>query len=290
MEEYLAERRGWQGSRLMQVMFCMGLEHALDKAPPLQARVAYQDDAYFFGRASHLASQWPTLVEALHESGHRVRNHKCQFWSPLADLQHQPPAGVQELAYLIPRVRGGLTLLGAAVQGEFEVQLNSPVLTSAAARATKAQHLVSRIRDLVVAQPTLTTAHLAWFLTSKSAAHALSYDARLVPSVALGFVAEPVVQQIEDVARFIVQGGVGALDQLQAAQLRLPGNLGGMGLRPDRMRRRSRRHSGPNSPRVGGRACGSAGRGLLYQERHGRVRSRTVGGRYPHTRAALVTH
>ena len=72
----MAERGGWQGSRLMQVLFCMGLEHALHKVPMLQARVAYQDDAYFFGKASHLAAQWPTLVEALHESGHRVRNHK----------------------------------------------------------------------------------------------------------------------------------------------------------------------------------------------------------------------
>ena len=217
----------------MQVLFCMGLEHALDKVPTLQVRVAYQDDAYFFGTASHLAAQWPTLVEALHEAGHRVRNHKCQFWSPLADQRHDTPEGVRQLAALIPRVRGGITLLGAAAQGDFEVQLNSPVLQSAAGRASTAQKLVSRIRDLVVAQPTLTTAHLAWFLTSKSAAHALSYDARLVPSVALGFVSEPVVRQIEDLARLLVQGGSGDLDEQQVAQLRLPGCLGGMGLRPE---------------------------------------------------------
>ena len=73
--------------------------------------------------------------------------------------------------------------------------------------------------------------HLAWFMVSKLVAHALSYDARLVPSTASSDVAEPVGRRVEDLAHFLVHGGV--LSKAATQQLRLPGAFGGMGLRAE---------------------------------------------------------
>ena len=73
--------------------------------------------------------------------------------------------------------------------------------------------------------------HLAWFMVSKSVAHALSYDARLVPSTALGEVAEPVSRCAEDLAHYLLHGG--ALGEAATEQIRLPGAFGGMGLRAE---------------------------------------------------------
>ena len=104
-------------------------------------------------------------------------------------------------------------------------------MQSATLRATAAVAFAERIHQLAVAQPTTTTSHLAWFLTSKSVAHALSYDARLVPSTVLNVVAEPVVRRTEALAHFIIQRGES--DEEQRTQIRLPGCYGGMGLRAE---------------------------------------------------------
>jgi hypothetical protein len=47
-----AERGGWQGARLMQLIFAMGLEHAFLEVPELKGgtaatRIGLQDDTYF---------------------------------------------------------------------------------------------------------------------------------------------------------------------------------------------------------------------------------------------------
>ncbi len=69
----------------MQVMFSMGMEEALDQVQELKCRVAYQDDAYFFARATQLIQHWPRLTEALDQCGHRMRQHKRKVWAPLRD-------------------------------------------------------------------------------------------------------------------------------------------------------------------------------------------------------------
>ena len=84
-------------------------------------------------------------------------------------------------------------------------------------------------RQFAAAQPITSSMHLAWFMVSKSVAHALSYDARLVPSPVLGTVAEPVSSCVEDLAHFLMHGGT--LPSCTDDQLRLPGAYGGMGLR-----------------------------------------------------------
>ena len=64
---------GWQGSRLMQIMFSMGMEEALEEVHALTCRVACQDDTYFFGPASLLEREWPRLIDALAKCGRRMR-------------------------------------------------------------------------------------------------------------------------------------------------------------------------------------------------------------------------
>ena len=102
-----------------------------------------------------------------------------------------------------------------------------PTLRSAQARADAALHFTKRIHQFAVAQPAATSIHLAWFLTTKSACHALSYDARLIPSEVLRRVAEPVTERTNALAQFLVQNT--ALDEHHKTQLALPGCYGGMG-------------------------------------------------------------
>ena len=66
-------------------------------------------------------------------------------------------------------------------------------------------------------------------MLSKSVAHALSYDARLVASPLLGAVAEPVCSKIEEVMSGAILGKHLCEDSL--AQARLCGSCGGIGLR-----------------------------------------------------------
>ncbi|CAK0795081.1 unnamed protein product [Prorocentrum cordatum] len=231
-----ATRGGWQGARLMQLMFAMGLEDCLEAVPELDdamGRVGYQDDTYLFSKAAHFADSWPVLQGALAQGGHRVRNHKCKFWAPSCD-DSEPGHAAQHLgrlAALLPRAWGGLELLGGAVQGEFaaEVGRDGLLLGPARARARKAAALARRVEEFAAAQPAVTAAHLAWSLLSKSVAHALSYDARLAPSTVLGAVAEPVSNAVEEALQHAVVAR--RLDEGALRQMRLCGAFGGLGLR-----------------------------------------------------------
>ena len=84
----------------MQIMFAMGLEHALeDHDRILQAeaqpsamqsqseeehittmaptiRIGLQDDTYFVGSAKTLEENWERLTELLESAGHRLRAYK----------------------------------------------------------------------------------------------------------------------------------------------------------------------------------------------------------------------
>ena len=85
----------------MQIMFALGLEHALGdhdaelksradadelatqpaaeevrrKAPTV--RVGLQDDTYFVGSAQALEESWDLMSELLGRAGHRLRAFKC---------------------------------------------------------------------------------------------------------------------------------------------------------------------------------------------------------------------
>ena len=74
----------------MQILFCTGLEEGMAQAPALTCRTAYQDDAYFYGKASHVTASWDQLVAGLASPGHRMRAGKCKFWAPLCDQDTTP--------------------------------------------------------------------------------------------------------------------------------------------------------------------------------------------------------
>ena len=125
---------GWQGSRLMQVGFALGLEEGLDEVPMLSsvggvaavARVGYQDDTYLVGAASAVAAGFPALERALAAVGHRMRHTKCSAWAPACDDVEEDdrlPGPLRGLLSRLPRARGGFKLLGGAVQGAMEVQI-----------------------------------------------------------------------------------------------------------------------------------------------------------------------
>eukprot|EP00973_Karenia_brevis_P056613 7876343-Karenia_brevis.AAC.1 len=69
---------------------------------------------------------------------------------------------------------------------------------------------------------------MAWCMLAKSAAHALAYDARLVPSEALASVSGPVSQKLIAAIQALC-GGV--LDENAILQMQLTGIYGGLGVR-----------------------------------------------------------
>ena len=100
------ERGGWQGARLMQILYSLALEWRMARgaqewgleagrlpagikwaAPGATGRMGYQDDQYLYGRAVDLARALSRLDESLAQDGHRVRRDKMQ----LMESCHGPP-------------------------------------------------------------------------------------------------------------------------------------------------------------------------------------------------------
>ena len=168
----------------------------------------------------------------LQEAGHELQLHKCLGWIPALDAadDEQLPADAAELFSVVPRTRGGMKVLGAQAAGEVEAVLGgvSNEDAPAAKRASKAELLVDRLREFAlepIGGPVLQT---AWTILSKVVARLLDYDARLTPSAELAGVLGRVDHAVEEAVRFIAGT---APTPAQLRQLRLPGPLGGMGLR-----------------------------------------------------------
>ena len=197
-------------------------------------RVGYQDDTYLVGAVAAILEHFPDLCRSLARGGHRLRMTKCSVWVPACDelSDEELPAPVKELAGLIPLVRRGIRLLGGAVRGEMAVEVGPDDfgLGPARARADRAVALAGRIRDMVVAAPTPNAVNLAWHLASKCVAHALSYDARLVPSGDLRVLARPVSDALHDLVDAILSVEVEAPARRRLA---LTGAYGGCGMRQE---------------------------------------------------------
>ena len=125
--ESYSSRGGWQGARLMQILFCFGLDHSLSRVPMLSAgspvsRVAYQDDLYLVGPARAQDDGWDDLERILAADRHRLRADKSKTWIPLLDenLGIVESLAVRGLTGRIRRVVGGLPLLGGVAQGTLE--------------------------------------------------------------------------------------------------------------------------------------------------------------------------
>ena len=82
-------RGGWQGARMMQILFALGLGTTMHKTdsrlhassmkeqqqgqfarPRPTLRIGLQDDTYFVGSAKAIGDMWPAMMEQLTEAGH----------------------------------------------------------------------------------------------------------------------------------------------------------------------------------------------------------------------------
>ena len=225
-------RGGWQGSRLMQVAFCVGLENTMRSIPSINmlSRIGYQDDQYLVGAPKHVLALWPHMQQALAKDGHELRPAKCKTWLPALDNVDALPFHASEMCKLAGRSRGGLTLLGGAAdsglaQGVADDQI---MCSKAKERAEAAMSLVQRVCDFAKSAVCGNTFHMAWTLLSKSIIHALDYDAKLIGAQRLQCVAQPLYDVIDEAVSVIFGTQLGR-DNLE--QLRLPGCLAGCGFR-----------------------------------------------------------
>ena len=240
----LAWRGGWQGSRLTQIAFCLDLRQAIADSGVAAAaavqHVGVADDLYLVGNASTLASGWPALEQALAAHGHRLRRSKCKFWAPARDgpgeaaegapAAGDAAAGVHLLAEIIPRVRGGMMILGSAAQGEWEALLGpySEIAAPAVARASSAAAVAERLAAFAKRRLDPNSLQVAWTILQKSVARALDFDTRLCPSWALHEARSILSNAVCRVTDALAGPG---LDADAREQLALPGCLGGCALR-----------------------------------------------------------
>ena len=202
------ERGGWQGARLMQVLYSLTLEWRMAPgaqewvleaghlpagakwaAPGAAGRMGYQDDQYLFGRAVDLARALPQLDACLAQDGHRVRRDKCSIWNPAVDIPEiadQVSAGdtrqaLTELARETTVCKDGMDMLGSAARGELSAHVQASGIGPQAMqkRAAKGHMLVDRVITFSRESGCPERVHLAWTLLARAAAAALTYDARL---------------------------------------------------------------------------------------------------------------
>ena len=232
-------RGGWQGSRLTQTAFCLSLNDAFGDTDMCKsgvvARVVIADDFYLVGPAAQQARMWPQFEAALANYGHRLRRNKCMAWAPLLDdLAAKDVVGLapgaQSLFDIVPRVVGGLPLLGSAAQGDRETFLGpyARVAEPAMKRAREAAGVAERLCDLIAARPNEFALQAAWSILQKCVARALDFDSRLCPAWALSGARD----FLQDAIRKVISAAVGAdLSADEVEQIFLPGELGGVGLR-----------------------------------------------------------
>ena len=177
---------GWQGSRLTQVAFAVDhaqnmqewmLETTLPNEAPPQV-VAVADDTYIVEEAGRLADRWAALEAKLAESGHRLRRKKCSAWFPAEETRELEEEPIRRLTAIVPRVHGGLKLLGAAAQGANQTQLGALGITAAPARERlqEAKRFADRIGSMAESACHPRVVQAAWSLLRGSCARALDYD------------------------------------------------------------------------------------------------------------------
>ena len=198
-------------------------------------RVGIADDFYLVGSAMEIAAGWPNLKRVLKEAGHELRDPKCAAFYPALDhlawtADRPLPEGAAQLTSKVRRSLGGLPLLGTAAQGAWETALGpyAAVAQPAAKRATAAITACNEAARYAASAPCPDSAQIAWTVTSRSIAHALSYDARLCPPKTLATAENALRAAI----RTVVDATAGAaLTDHEHEQTELPGALGGMCLR-----------------------------------------------------------
>ena len=242
------ERGLWQGSPCANPAFCCPLQRAIDDAlaqakadagenDEMQqelarlARLAYADDAFFMGSPAALCLFLVCLSLSLGDAGWTLVWEKSHAWVPALD-GNEPAQDSDEakLFTLVTRAHDGLPLLGSAADGAFATVVATDAVRGAPAlkRAEAAAGMCAKLRSLLVAGLAESPHQPVWMMLSRSAARRLDYDARVCPAGALERAAELVDGAVEDTFRALlgVRAGPAAM-----AQTRLPGPLGGLGLR-----------------------------------------------------------
>ena len=232
-----AERGGWQGSRATMVAYAIDAEAAFHKAELAHiARIGITDDFYLAGSASHIATKWPMLEEALQEHGHSLRRHKCTFWVPSWDVvseeerQSDATRGVSILNEYISQSFGGMRMLGSAAQGKWKVELGSgmPMQAAADERCEDAGRACRKLADLAKFRLTDGSVQAAWTILQKSASRALDFDIRMCPHWALQAQRSDLAMAMEEVVDAVTGR---QLKEQQREQVQLPGAFGGMSLK-----------------------------------------------------------
>eukprot|EP00973_Karenia_brevis_P030373 4188491-Karenia_brevis.AAC.1 len=230
------QRGGFQGMRLVTLLFCSSLEESRDGMPDTiktsTAKPGYQDDNYLLGSIGRIAEHWEGILQAYARCGHEVNVTKSTWWIPGGESipdEGLPPA-LQAFVRQVPRDAHGLTVMGGACQGEFAMRLGPQqlLLESAWKRLDAAKVFGQRIRQFCEGSVDQCSLHVAWCMTLKSLREALAYDIRIIPSDTL----EPLLKQHAQVMRDSVQCILGrGLTDEEWQVVQLPGPVGGCSMR-----------------------------------------------------------
>ena len=237
----------------MQVLFAFGLEVKVREFPVVDnqrpfARTGLQDDTYLIGSAGTIVQQWPQLKECLAQAGHNLRSHKSQVWAPAFDQQphqadqdaaapthqaegpsRQMPNTLVRLFEILPRVTGGIEMLGSAAGGEWSAVVGDEqqVDAHAAKRTAAAVQLAQRLKQMAASHVDDKIRHKTWFMITKVVASALTYDARIVPREHLEQHSQKVDVAVQEAVEALLPE---PLTEQQHQRARLPGHYGGLGL------------------------------------------------------------
>ena len=242
------ERGLWQGSPCANPAFCCPLQKAVDDAldQAMQdaggndelkqeladvARLAYADDAFFMGNPAALCSFLVNLSLHLADAGWTLVWEKSHAWIPgMEGSAPEEGSAAAKLFALVTRAEGGLPLLGSAADGAFATVVSATAVGAAPAlkRAEAAAALCDKLRQVLTAGLAESPHHPVWMMMSRSAARKLDYDARVCPAAALAEAAMVVDGATADTLDALL--GV-KMNAAAATQARLPGPLGGLGLR-----------------------------------------------------------
>lgn len=237
-----AWRGGYQGKMLITVLFCcsliraqrMGLSRQAQEEHQGEGKFGYQDDKYLAGILTKFAKTWPSLREAIKETGHTVNEIKSGIYIPAMDAvpaeEFPPECRRLPQGESLKRQVGGIKSMGTAAQGKYESMLGPYAMRLGAAkeRVEAAEKLSRGVVDYLNKSVDPMRAHAAWVITQKCIKEALAYDIRITPRDDL----IPHLDRVEKAAKNVVDEMWGVrMPESPWQRLRLPGPLGGGGMR-----------------------------------------------------------
>eukprot|EP00973_Karenia_brevis_P092179 12411136-Karenia_brevis.AAC.1 len=82
--QFSTTRGGYQGLRLVTILFCCFLRRSFRSAVTTETvqKPKYQDDNYFVGKLTEMASFWGPLLAQMSSDGHVINLRKSELWIP----------------------------------------------------------------------------------------------------------------------------------------------------------------------------------------------------------------